>query len=172
MVNTKMHETQIETHLLHSDGTIPNNPKLPLLVYPGALAGESMNAVRNRILSNKWEGAWVGSVYDFHHYHSRAHEVLGCFQGSAKVQFGGESGPIVEIQAGDGVVIPAGVGHKSISASSDFAVIGAYPAGQNVDMCKEMEDTMDLILSRIENLPLPQSDPFFGKSGPLLNRWR
>lgn len=166
-----MNEHEVVAHLLQEDGGIPNNEVLPLLVYPGALKGESRDEVRSRILSNEWHGAWVGSVYSFHHYHSTAHEVLGCFQGTAKVQFGGESGPIVEIKAGDGVVIPAGVGHKSISATSDFAVIGAYPAGQNVDMCEENEDSMDSVLSRIENLPLPQTDPFYGHSGPLLDLW-
>ena len=167
-----MSESTTVTYLLEDDGVIPNNSRLPLIVYNGVLKGESEESVRRRILSNEWQGAWVGSVFGFHHYHSTAHEVLGCFQGSAKVQFGGESGTTIEIQAGDGVVIPAGVGHKSISASSDFKVIGAYPPGQDVDMCEENEDSIAEIRSRIENLLLPQTDPFYGNSGPLLNLWK
>lgn len=167
-----MNSPTVVTHLLQDDGVIPNNAKLPLLVYPEVLKGESKEGVRGCILANDWQGAWAGSVYGFHHYHISAHEVLGCFQGSAKVQFGGESGPVVDMQAGDGVVIPAGVGHKSLSASSDFSVIGAYPPGQEVDMCEENEESRDEIVSRIQNLPLPQTDPFYGNSGPLLNLWK
>ena len=166
-----MNKPKVLTHLLVDDGVIPNNARLPLLLYPGVLKGESKDEVRRCILSNDWQGAWIGSVYSFHHYHSTVHEVLGCFQGSAKVQFGGESGPVIVIQAGDGVVIPAGVGHKSLSASSDFSVIGAYPPGQDVDMCEENEDSKDAIMTRIENLPVPKTDPFTGSSGPLLDLW-
>ena len=172
MVNIPgMKEPNVVTHLLEDDGVIPNHAKLPLLVYPGAVKGESMQGVRQRILANNWHGAWAGSVYSFHHYHSMAHEVLGCFQGSATVQFGGESGPKVEIQAGDGVVIPAGVGHKKISSSADFQVIGAYPAGQEVDMCGEEETSREEIIDRIQGLANPKTDPFYGEDGPLARLW-
>ena len=98
-----MPEQTITTHLLEDDGVIPNNAQLPLVVYSGVVIGESAEEVQQRIRSNGWQGTWINGVYSYHHYHSTAHEVLGCFQGAAIVQFGGESGPEVSIQAGDGV---------------------------------------------------------------------
>ena len=166
-----MPDQTIITHLLEDDGMIPNNADLPLIVYSGILIGESAEAVQQRIRSNDWQGTWINGVYSYHHFHSTAHEVLGCFQGSAIVQFGGASGPKVSIGAGDGVVIPAGVGHKRISASSDFRVVGGYPPGQVVDMCDGCEASRDHVLDRIQNLPKPETDPFFGKEGPLINLW-
>ncbi len=61
--------------------------------------------------------------------------MLGIVAGSARVRLGGEDGAIVEVRAGDVVVIPAGVAHKSEGASPDLLVVGAYPGGHGPDMC-------------------------------------
>lgn len=161
-----MDASKLITHLLQDDGEIPNNPRFPLLVYPGVVSGESAEGIRSRFHQNGWQGTWVATVYTYHHYHSTAHEVLGCFQGSATIQFGGESGPKVDVKAGDGVLIPAGVGHKRITSSSDFLVVGGYPPGQEVDMCDGTEATRERILASIASLGVPETDPFTGKGGP------
>ena len=80
--------------------------------------------------------AWRNGIYAHHHYHSTAHEVLGIVAGSVRVRLGGESGKTVELRAGDVVVIPAGVAHKSEGASPDLLVVGAYPGGKSPDMCR------------------------------------
>ena len=166
-----MESSKIITHLLHDDGEIPNNPRFPLMVYPGIVSGESAEGIRTRFHRNHWQGTWVATVYTYHHYHSAAHEVLGCFQGSATIQFGGNSGPEVQVQAGDGVLIPAGVGHKRIQSTPDFLVVGGYPPGQDVDMCDGSETSRDAILARIAELGVPETDPFTGKDGSVSNFW-
>lgn len=81
-----------------------------------------------------WSGSWRNGVFDWHHYHATTHEVLGCHAGHAVLQLGGPDGARHRIEAGDVVIIPAGCAHKWLSASDDFAVVGAYPGGVTPDM--------------------------------------
>ena len=66
--------------------------------------------------------------------HSSSHEVLGCYRGSAGVLLGREQGELLTLEAGDAVLIPAGVGYFNKRSSSDFGVVGAYPRGIDWDM--------------------------------------
>ena len=164
----------IEDYLFADDGHVPNNPRLPLLVYrrvleSGGDAAASCVALFDR---NGWTDAWTNGVYSHHHYHSSAHEVLGIAAGWVRVRLGGEAGEMVELCAGDVVVIPAGVAHKNEGASSDLLVVGAYPRGQRPDMCRPGAADDNRALVRIAAVPLPAGDPLFGPSGPLLERWR
>jgi uncharacterized protein YjlB len=165
----------VETHLFVDDGVVPNNSKLPLVLYRHALelgdvVGRPERAFEALFASNGWRGAWVDGIYDFHHYHSTAHEVLGIAQGSAKVQLGGPQGLLVELEAGDAVAIPAGVGHCLI-AGDDLVVVGAYPEGQDWDLCRATEPDRLKALENIPWVPLPKLDPVFGPDGPVLARW-
>lgn len=118
---------QVAYHALKDDGTIPNNEKLPLLVYQAALKlpeDDPAAICETLFAANGWRGSWRNGIYSFHHYHSSAHEVLGICRGNARVQFGGEPGVILSVRRGDVVVIPAGVGHKNLGASQDLWVVG------------------------------------------------
>jgi uncharacterized protein YjlB len=106
-------ESDVGEYRFEDDGSIPNNPTLPLLVYPQALAEPELDPSRCRELlsENGWGGSWVDGVFPYHHYHSTSHEVLCVVGGSARIALGGPQGETIEVSAGDVVVIPAGVGH-------------------------------------------------------------
>ena len=167
-------EARVQQHFFEDDGRIPNNPELPLLVYPQALAESDRSSSRGKELlaENGWGGTWANGVFSYHHYHSNAHEVLCVVSGSASLEFGGPEGVTVEVRAGDAVVIPAGVGHRNAGSSRDFTVIGAYPPGQeSYDLCTGEEDERPEVLENIRNVASPETDPLFGKEGPLPGHW-
>jgi uncharacterized protein YjlB len=62
-------------------GIIPNNPKLPLVLYrsPVRLLGKfDPAAVFEELFErNGWGDSWRNGIYDYAHYNSRIHEVLG-----------------------------------------------------------------------------------------------
>ena len=143
------------------------NSRLPVLIYRAALEAGEFDAL---FKGNDWVGIWHNGIYDFDHYHSNAHEVLGIGRGHATVQLGGDVGQAVEVAFGDVLVLPAGTGHRRISASSDLLVIGAYPPGQqHYDICRDRSPEAELRISKVK---LPATDPVRGKDGPLLRLWR
>ena len=107
------------------DGSIPNS-NMPLLVYRNAVPADAA-AIERVFAANRWPPAWRNGVHPFHHFHSSAHEVLGVARGEASVLFGGPSGTVVLVRAGDVVVVPAGVAHCNQGQSSDLLIVGAYP---------------------------------------------
>ena len=156
------------------DGDIPNHGRLPLIVYAGALGpltSDAATAFEELFRANGWGGSWRNGIFPFHHYHSTAHEVLGIAAGSAEVRFGGEGGVTLSVTAGDAVLIPAGVGHKRISATPDLLVIGAYPAGQRADLMREGAEDKAGIRARIAAVRLPAADPVAGADGLMARLW-
>lgn len=161
-------------HLVTEDGPFPNNGLLPLLVYQGAFqfGGENETETVEEILeTNLWFSCWVDGIYDYHHYHSTAHEILVTLRGSCRVQFGGSNGITVTMDRGDVVIIPAGVAHRRIDDSPDFQCLGAYPEGQQYDMNYGKPDELGRALENIKKVPMPENDPLYGKDGPLLKNW-
>lgn len=162
--------------MLHfkDDGIIPNS-KYPLLHYqkaftPNGSAGADW--LEQHFAQNNWTNSWRNGVYSFHHYHSTSHEVLGVYSGSALLFLGGEKGQKVEVKAGDIIVIPAGVGHKNLSSSQDFGVVGAYPDGRSWDVMRGQPGDRPKADERIAALPIPNTDPFLGKSDGLIKTWK
>jgi uncharacterized protein YjlB len=165
----------VTAHPLRDDGTFPNNAALPLLVYKQAvkLPERDPAAVFEALFrANTWGGTWRDGIYPYHHYHSTAHEVLGIARGTAQVQLGGEDGVVVAVAPGDALVIPAGVVHKNLGASGDLLVVGAYPAGQDWDMNYGEAGERPQADQNIARVHLPDSDPLYGKAGPLADHWR
>lgn len=165
--------TDLKTYYLEDDGSIPNNPELPLLIYPGALSTEhaSESKIKDLLNANGWSNSWVNGIYSYHHYHSTTHEVLAVLSGSADVKMGGEQGEEIAISAGDVIVIPAGVGHCNICSSGDFQVVGAYPDGRSYDLCTGKADERPEVSQNIRDVPLPDLDPISGEKNPLYQFW-
>jgi uncharacterized protein YjlB len=158
---------------LEENDSIPNNPHLPLLLYQKVFSGSDSleKEFKESFRQNNWGGCWVNGVFDYHHYHSTAHEALGVVAGSATLIFGGPGGEEVEVQPGDLVVLPASTGHCRKSASADFSVVGAYPKGQeNYDLCTGQDDVAEK-KENIRQVALPTADPVNGEDGPLLQHW-
>jgi uncharacterized protein YjlB len=166
-------DLRIEEHRFTDDGHVPNNAALPVIVYRAVLetGARATTACKQLFAHNGWGASWVNGIYSHHHYHSTAHEVLGVTAGSVRIRLGGEHGNLVELGAGDVVVIPAGVAHKGEGASPDLIVVGAYPGRKSPDMRRPAAQDRELALRNIGRVSLPTRDPVYGQSGPLLERW-
>lgn len=60
--------------------------------------------------------------------------MLSVFSGAAKLCFGGEANPRrveADVESGDVIVVPAGVGHRLLVDKGNFSMVGAYPKGDN-----------------------------------------
>ena len=82
-----------QTARFKDDGLIPNHPRWPLVIYRGAVDlgdGHDPAAVMEDLFeANGWGETWRDGIYDYVHYHSRIHEVLGIARGRGRVRFGG-----------------------------------------------------------------------------------
>ena len=81
-------------------------------------------------------------------------------------------GKEIELNQGDVVVLPAGTGHQCLWASPDLLVIGTYPKSGRYDLCRGSKAERQAALQAIPEVPLPETDPVFGKSGPLMRLWQ
>jgi uncharacterized protein YjlB len=169
-------ERKANAYRFRDDGLTPNHPDWPLIHYRSVVKLDEVfdpAAIFEMLFdSHGWRDGWRDGVYDFLHFHSAAHEVLGIARGHAKVRFGGAQGRTLALKAGDVIVQPAGTGHQRISASKDLLVVGAYPAGSDYDELRATKSAHDRALPSIAKTRSPRSDPVFGAKGPLKQMWR
>src|SRR5881392_365731 len=152
---------ELETWHAPPGAPIPNHPRFAVLIYRGVAGVEDAEAAGSLLAAHGWRGSWVDGVFDYHHFHSTSHEVLGVVAGAATLELGGPQGEAFEVVAGDVLVLPAGTGHRRASARDGFTVVGAYPAGQeDYDLLREADEAAR---ERIAALGPPPEDPVGGE---------
>jgi len=158
------------------DGSIPNNPRLPFLVYRNSidLSGTPYpeEIIEKVLARHGWGDMWRNGIFPYVHYHSMIHEVLAVARGRARVQFGGAQGEELDLGPGDIAVLPAGTGHQCMWASPELVAIGAYPKTGKYDLCRGSKAEHARAIEVIPKVPLPDTDPVYGKDGPLMSLWR
>ncbi|QJQ95081.1 MULTISPECIES: cupin [Halomonadaceae] len=157
------------------DGRIPNT-RLATLHFRsrGVDPALDQEALAQRFASlftaHGWKPSWRGGVYDYHHYHSIAHEGFGALAGWGLLRLGGEAGRDVEVRAGDVLVLPAGTGHCHVQSSDDFLLLAAYPVDQpELDLLRADPAEHDAAVTRIAKVSRPQYDPL---GGTMTQWWR
>jgi uncharacterized protein YjlB len=169
-----LRERKPQTYRFKDDGIVPNHPLWPLIIYKSAVRlPECLDpaAVFEELFDSRgWGHSWRDGIYDYVHYHSSIHEVLGIARGSARVRLGGAKGRALNVRAGDVAILPAGTGHQRLNASKDFLVVGAYAPSGAYDECTSLVDRVKA-LPAIPRAARPPKDPVYGKNGPLMLAW-
>jgi uncharacterized protein YjlB len=172
---TQANQWEPRLYRFEDDGKTPNNAQLPLLLYCNALSTprerDPAASYEALFAAHGWTDSWRNGIHGFLHFHARTHEVLGIVHGEAHVQFGGDKGSNLTVKAGDVVVLPAGTGHRRLSASDDLLVVGAYPSSGSYDQWRPGEISHRDALERIAKVPSPAQDPIYGRDGPLTRLW-
>lgn len=164
----------IEQIILQDDGVFPNNLH-PALLYKGVLDIPEISPgthVKRLFEQNGWSNSWDSGIFEYHHYHSITHEVLGIYNGRTKLQLGGAKGPKISIEKSDVLVIPAGVAHKNLGGENDVGVIGAYPDGRDYDMNYGKPGERPRADENIKKVPVPANDPVFGRNKGIFKIWK
>ncbi|MEJ5040748.1 cupin [Pseudomonas sp. B21-036] len=157
---------------LQPDDWVPNNTRLPVLIYPHAIAlhgSDPAAQIERTFEANGWPAQWRDGIYAYHHYHTEGHEALGVVCGQARLMLGGPRGREVQVSAGDVLLLPAGTGHCKLDCSPGFLVVGAYPPGQHADIRREAPTQAQLAC--IANLPFPDHGPVQDPQGTYQQHW-
>ena len=160
-----------ETYQRGPAGRIPNS-RFPLLVHRNAVKGGGDDAIIALFRENGWLNNWkYPGIYTYGHFHSTTHECLGCAAGWMEVVMFGKAGEMIRVEAGDVIVMPAGVSHRMVRNSEDNLMVGGYPDGRDWDNIQEEHLSIEdfrAAAKRIMMLPIPDKDPV---SGLALNSW-
>lgn len=152
---------------------VPNNEDLPLVLMRNSLSldpARPVRSIRESFAENGWTPFAEDPVPKLQHYRSNCHVAIGIARGSGRVLFGGPSGVIIDLRAGDAVVVPAGVAICRV-AGADLLAVGAASCEVEPDLCRLDPADYHEAVERIATLPLPTQDPVHGTSGPLLAVW-
>lgn len=163
----------IEKYYLKDNGIFPNS-SLPVILYKNVLQLGILpfSTIRRLFRLNNWTNSWKNGIFNYHHYHSITHEVLGVYRGKTTLLLGGAEGVKIEIEKGDVLIIPAGVAHKNLESQDQIKCVGAYPQGKEYDMNYGRMEERPQTDRNIKKVPTPQKDPIFGLDGGIINYWK
>ena len=158
----------VETYEFDRDGGIPNSP-MPLVVYRRVAPSADDLALYFEALFARhgWTNTWRDGIYDFDHFHSNTHEVLGIAHGRARVRFGGAGGRSLELGRGNVACLPAGTGHCCEAASADLLVIGATPDARSFDIRRGDLAEYAEVCANLRRVPLPRQGSGRRRERPL-----
>ncbi len=165
---------KVHDEIISENGNFPNNERFPVLLYKGVLELPDKNpekVIEHIFGRNMWGNAWTNGIFNYHHYHSITHEVLGICSGTCIVALGGSDEKQYPLEKGDVLILPAGVAHKNISSSKDFKCVGAYPGGVSYEIKHGHPGEKAEAVKNIRKVPRPEKDPVYGK-GPLQKFWK
>ncbi len=124
---TPLLSLRVSTHQIPRYGQFPNTTihNRPLIIYHNAFeSGTSASQIESHL---KTVGVcipdWRSTIYEKSHFHSTTHVVAS---GKARLLFGEEQNPKavgIDVQAGDAMLIPAGVAHRLLEGSEDFEMV-------------------------------------------------
>ena len=161
----------IEEYCSKPVGMLPNS-RYPLLVHRGGIDDGGADAVLQRFRSIFFFNYWGYTViYTYPHFHSTTHECLGVATGWMEVELFGRNGTRLRVEAGDVIVIPAGVSHSMVGRSEDILMVGGYPDGRDWDNMQDAHLTEELrraAAKRIMMCPIPMRDPV---TGDAMHQW-
>ncbi|MDX6806502.1 cupin [Terrihabitans rhizophilus] len=147
------------------DGAFPNNGSLPVLIYRKAVQRDgAADALEQLFAANGWTNNWRNGLYDFDHFHSNAHEVLGIAKGHVTAVLGGPNGSSISLSEGDVVMLPAGTAHRKEEGSTDLQIVGAYWDGREPDLRRGEESEELQVRDNLGALPPPERDPVNGRT--------
>ncbi|PQE17398.1 cupin domain protein [Rutstroemia sp. NJR-2017a BVV2] len=170
---------------------VPNSP-YPVLIYRSVLPLPcESSTLRETFEPNDWMWGGVFAHFPNYHFHSVTHECFAVVKGSGTVLLGkgpldkGERGIEVDLRPGDVVVLPAGVAHYILDSDTDYSyyvVFGglSYVYVTNIakgsphwdnNTCQAGKEETAMKADTARNVPIPSSDPLFGKEGPLVQIW-
>jgi uncharacterized protein YjlB len=169
-----------ETYYFTPTQHVPNSP-LPVLIYRNVLQeAPSEEGMKAKIESNRWIKGGTFKHYPAHHFHSVTHECYAAFKDSSRMLLGkgpldGRAGGVeVGMNAGDIIVLPAGVSHCNLESEGDYTYVGLYPEGSphwDNNWCKADQEETATKAANARSVPVPDHDPIYGKDGPLCQIW-
>ncbi len=147
-------------------GRIPNS-RFPLLIHRNGVPGGGVDRITAQFQKNGWLNNWrYPGIYSYGHFHSTTHECLGCALGWMEIVVFGNNGPKIRVDAGDVIIIPAGVSHQMVGKSEDNLLVGGYPDGRDWDNIRDEFVTSEefrAAAKRIMMLPIPSKNPVSGQ---------
>ncbi|MDF2449036.1 MAG: cupin protein [Bacteroidota bacterium] len=164
----------IKTYRLKGDATIPNN-SLPVIHYKRIIDLPFFfpaSYLVSLFKKNNWKNSWKSGIYEYEHYHSNTHEVMGFYKGKTTLRIGGKKGVKIKVEKGDVLILPAGVAHQNMKKENAVKCVGAYPNGKKYDMKYGEKKERATALKNIKKVKLPKKDPVFGKAEGILKLWK